>query len=138
MRARGAGVLQLILMSLGLALVIRYAIQYVWGTEIRALDVAVYAAVAFAVISGRSCRATHAAFGLGSTRAMVSVSLRSAVVAWSPSRMPASALAPFCLRSSVIDIEATIAEYYTPERIVRQHGDDGTYVVAACTADGDL
>src|SRR5215212_319915 len=32
MRARGAGVLQLILMSLGLALVIRYVIQYIWST----------------------------------------------------------------------------------------------------------
>jgi neutral amino acid transport system permease protein len=39
MRARGAGVLQLILMSLGLALVIRYVIQYIWSTDIRALDV---------------------------------------------------------------------------------------------------
>jgi neutral amino acid transport system permease protein len=39
MRAKGAGVLQLILMSLGLALVIRYVIQYIWGTEIRSLDV---------------------------------------------------------------------------------------------------
>ena len=35
MRAKGAGVLQLILMSLGLALVIRYVIQYIWSTEIR-------------------------------------------------------------------------------------------------------
>jgi len=47
MRARGAGVLQLILMSLGLALVIRYAIQYIWGTEIRALDVNVTGTVNF-------------------------------------------------------------------------------------------
>jgi len=39
MRAKGAGVLQLILMSLGLALVIRYVIQYIWSTEIRSLDV---------------------------------------------------------------------------------------------------
>src|SRR5918994_2192910 len=39
MRARGAGVLQLILMSLGLALVIRYVIQYIWSTDIRQLDV---------------------------------------------------------------------------------------------------
>jgi neutral amino acid transport system permease protein len=39
MRAKGAGVLQLILMSLGLALVIRSVIQYIWGTEIRSLDV---------------------------------------------------------------------------------------------------
>jgi neutral amino acid transport system permease protein len=45
MRARGAGVLQLILMSLGLALVIRYVIQYIWGTEIRFLDVDVTSTV---------------------------------------------------------------------------------------------
>src|SRR5215217_6448989 len=35
MRRRGAGMLQLLLMSIGLALVIRYAIQYIWGTELR-------------------------------------------------------------------------------------------------------
>jgi len=45
MRARGAGVLQLILMSLGLALVIRYVIQYIWSTEIRFLDVDVTSTV---------------------------------------------------------------------------------------------
>lgn len=39
MRARRAGVLQLILMSIGLALVIRYGIQYFGGTELRSLDV---------------------------------------------------------------------------------------------------
>jgi neutral amino acid transport system permease protein len=39
MRAQGAGILQLILMSIGLALVIRYGIQYIWGTELRGLDV---------------------------------------------------------------------------------------------------
>ncbi|MEO8092910.1 MAG: branched-chain amino acid ABC transporter permease [bacterium] len=39
MRGRGAGILQLILMSIGLALVIRYSIQYIWGTELRSLDV---------------------------------------------------------------------------------------------------
>ena len=39
MRARGAGMLQLLLMSLGLALVIRYGIQFVWSTELRQLDV---------------------------------------------------------------------------------------------------
>jgi len=39
MRARGAGLLQFVLTSIGLALVIRYAIQYAWGTEIRGLDV---------------------------------------------------------------------------------------------------
>jgi neutral amino acid transport system permease protein len=39
MRARGAGMLQLLLMTIGLALVIRYAIQFVWSTELRQLDV---------------------------------------------------------------------------------------------------
>jgi neutral amino acid transport system permease protein len=39
MRAKGAGILQLILMSIGLALVIRYTIQYFWGTELRSLEV---------------------------------------------------------------------------------------------------
>jgi neutral amino acid transport system permease protein len=39
MRAKGAGMLQLLLMSIGLALVIRYGIQYVWSTELRQLPV---------------------------------------------------------------------------------------------------
>ena len=39
MRARGAGMLQLLLMAIGLALVIRYAIQFIWSTELRHLDV---------------------------------------------------------------------------------------------------
>jgi branched-chain amino acid transport system permease protein len=39
MRARGAGMLQLLLMAIGLALVIRYAIQFVWSTQLRQLDV---------------------------------------------------------------------------------------------------
>jgi neutral amino acid transport system permease protein len=39
MRSRGAGMLQLLLMSIGLALVIRYVIQFVWSTELRQLDV---------------------------------------------------------------------------------------------------
>src|SRR5215218_2819002 len=39
MRARGAGMLQLLLMAIGLALVIRYAIQFVWSTELRQLNV---------------------------------------------------------------------------------------------------
>jgi neutral amino acid transport system permease protein len=47
MRARGAGILQLILMSIGLALVIRYVIQYIWSTELRALDVNVTDTVSF-------------------------------------------------------------------------------------------
>jgi neutral amino acid transport system permease protein len=39
MRAKKAGLLQLLLMSIGLAFLIRYGIQYAWGTEIRSLDV---------------------------------------------------------------------------------------------------
>ena len=47
MRARKAGLLQLLLMSIGLAFLIRYSIQYVWGTEIRNLDVNDFATVEF-------------------------------------------------------------------------------------------
>jgi neutral amino acid transport system permease protein len=47
MRAKGAGFLQLILMSIGLAFVIRSAIQWFWGTEIRTLDVNVTDSVTF-------------------------------------------------------------------------------------------
>jgi neutral amino acid transport system permease protein len=39
MRSRGAGMLQLLLMAIGLAFVIRYGIQFVWGTELRQLNV---------------------------------------------------------------------------------------------------
>ncbi|HKH15482.1 MAG TPA: branched-chain amino acid ABC transporter permease [Solirubrobacterales bacterium] len=39
MRARGAGMLQLLLMAIGLALVIRYVIQFIWSTDLRQLDV---------------------------------------------------------------------------------------------------
>jgi neutral amino acid transport system permease protein len=39
MRARRAGLLQLLLMAIGLAFVIRAVIQYFWSTEIRNLDV---------------------------------------------------------------------------------------------------
>jgi neutral amino acid transport system permease protein len=39
MRGRGAGMLQLLLMAIGLAFVIRYGIQFVWGTELRQLNV---------------------------------------------------------------------------------------------------
>ncbi len=39
MRGRGAGMLQLLLMAIGLAFVIRYGIQFIWGTELRQLDV---------------------------------------------------------------------------------------------------
>ena len=51
MRARGAGMLQLLLMSIGLAFVIRYAIQFIWGTELRQLDVNVTATVEFLGLS---------------------------------------------------------------------------------------
>ncbi|MEK6278498.1 MAG: branched-chain amino acid ABC transporter permease [Actinomycetota bacterium] len=47
MRRRGAGLLQLLLMSIGLAFVIRSVIQFIWGTEIRELDVNVVATVEF-------------------------------------------------------------------------------------------
>ena len=47
MRAKGAGFLQLILMSIGLAFVIRSAIQWFWGSEIRTLDVNVIDSVTF-------------------------------------------------------------------------------------------
>ena len=47
MRAKGAGFLQLILMSIGLAFLLRSAIQWFWGTEIRTLDVNVTDSVTF-------------------------------------------------------------------------------------------
>ena len=47
MRAKGAGLLQLLLMSIGLAFVIRYGIQFAWGTEVRTLDVNVTGTVQF-------------------------------------------------------------------------------------------
>jgi neutral amino acid transport system permease protein len=47
MRAKKAGLLQLLLMSIGLAFLIRYGVQYVWGTEIRSLDVNDIATVQF-------------------------------------------------------------------------------------------
>jgi neutral amino acid transport system permease protein len=47
MRARGAGVLQLMLMTLGLAFVIRYGIQLIWGTQPRRLDVDVTSSIGF-------------------------------------------------------------------------------------------
>jgi neutral amino acid transport system permease protein len=47
MRTRKAGLLQLLLMSIGLAFVIRYVIQYAWGPEIRSLDVNSFATVEF-------------------------------------------------------------------------------------------
>ena len=39
MRRRGAGILQLLLMTLALGFVIRYTIQFIWSTELRQLDV---------------------------------------------------------------------------------------------------
>jgi neutral amino acid transport system permease protein len=47
MRNKGAGFLQLLLMSIGLAFVIRSVIQWFWGTEIRTLDVNVVDSVEF-------------------------------------------------------------------------------------------
>jgi branched-chain amino acid transport system permease protein len=47
MRARRAGLLQLLLMTIGLAFVIRYTLQFFWGTEIRSLDVNNTATVEF-------------------------------------------------------------------------------------------
>ena len=47
MRAKRAGLLQLLLMSIGLAFVLRSTIQWFWGTEIRTLDVNVVDTVTF-------------------------------------------------------------------------------------------
>jgi neutral amino acid transport system permease protein len=47
MRGRRAGMLQLLLISIGLAFIIRAFVQYIWGTEIRTLDVNVTATVHF-------------------------------------------------------------------------------------------
>jgi neutral amino acid transport system permease protein len=47
MRAKGAGFLQLMLMSIGLAFVIRAVVQWFWGTQIRTLDVDVIESVSF-------------------------------------------------------------------------------------------
>jgi neutral amino acid transport system permease protein len=47
MRSKKAGLLQLLLMSIGLAFLIRYSVQYVWGTEIRSLNVNDIATVEF-------------------------------------------------------------------------------------------
>ncbi len=47
MRAKGAGFLQLLLMSIGLAFVIRAVVQWFWGTQIRTLDVNVTESVSF-------------------------------------------------------------------------------------------
>jgi neutral amino acid transport system permease protein len=47
MRRRGAGTLQLILMSIGLAFVLRNAIQFAWGTAPQSLNANVTASVSF-------------------------------------------------------------------------------------------
>jgi neutral amino acid transport system permease protein len=47
MRRRRAGMLQLLLISLGLALVLRNTIQFIWGAELRNLDVDVFSTVSF-------------------------------------------------------------------------------------------
>jgi neutral amino acid transport system permease protein len=47
MRARRAGLLQLLLMSIGLAFIIRAVVQYFWSTDIRLLDVNTTATVTF-------------------------------------------------------------------------------------------
>jgi neutral amino acid transport system permease protein len=47
MRAKGAGLLQMLLIAIGFAFVIRYSVQFVAGTEPRNLDVDATASVAF-------------------------------------------------------------------------------------------
>lgn len=47
MRSRGAGFLQLLLMTIGLAFIIRSAVQWFWGTQVRSLDVNVTESVSF-------------------------------------------------------------------------------------------
>jgi neutral amino acid transport system permease protein len=51
MRSRGAGMLQFLLTAIGLALVIRYVIQFIWSTELRQLDVNRTATVDFLGLS---------------------------------------------------------------------------------------
>ncbi len=51
MRARGAGLLQLLIMSIGLAFLIRYTIQFFSGTEIRFFDINRIATVEFLGLS---------------------------------------------------------------------------------------
>ena len=51
MRQRGAGMLQPALMSIGLALVIRYTLQFFYGTELRSLDVNKTATIDFLGLS---------------------------------------------------------------------------------------
>jgi neutral amino acid transport system permease protein len=47
MRRARAGLLQLMLMSIGLAFVIRFTLQYIWGTQLRSLHVSNTATVTF-------------------------------------------------------------------------------------------
>jgi len=47
MRAKKAGMLQLLLMALGLAFVLRYVIQFIWGTDPRSLDADVTSSISF-------------------------------------------------------------------------------------------
>ena len=47
MREKKAGLLQLLLMAIGLSFVIRFGLQFAWGTEIRTLDVNVTDTVSF-------------------------------------------------------------------------------------------
>jgi len=51
MRAKRAGLLQLVLMSIGLAFLIRSVIQFIWGTDIKRLDVSNTATVDFLGLS---------------------------------------------------------------------------------------
>ncbi|HEV2754140.1 MAG TPA: branched-chain amino acid ABC transporter permease, partial [Solirubrobacteraceae bacterium] len=51
MRAKGAGLLQLLLMALGLAFVLRYGIQFVAGSQPRSLGVDVTSSVGFLGLS---------------------------------------------------------------------------------------
>lgn len=47
MRGKGAGFLQLLLMAIGLAFIIRSTVQWFWGTQIRTLDVNITDSVTF-------------------------------------------------------------------------------------------
>jgi neutral amino acid transport system permease protein len=47
MRRKRAGMLQLLLMAIGLAFVLRNVVQFIWGTESRSLDVDVTSAISF-------------------------------------------------------------------------------------------
>jgi neutral amino acid transport system permease protein len=51
MRARRAGLMQLLLISIGLAFIVRAFVQYIWSTDIRSLDVNVTETVHFLGLS---------------------------------------------------------------------------------------